>query len=227
VILARILLVEDDENVSHFIARRLKQLNHATDVAYDGVDALSFLEMGIYDLVILDRNIPPPNGLEVLAKLRTRDKDTKVLLLTSLAEVEDKLQGFGAGADDYLAKPFDVRELEARLNALLSRPTQTQAHILRAGKLELNKDKFEVRCGDRSVRLLPKDFSLLEFLMNHPSEVFSPDALIQRVWTLDSNASIEGLRMAISRIRKQLDDDSGKSIIENVNRVGYRLNPPQ
>ncbi len=226
-ILARILLVEDDENVSHFIARRLKQLNHATDVAYDGVDALSFLEMGIYDLVILDRNIPPPNGLEVLAKLRTRDKDTKVLLLTSLAEVEDKLQGFGAGADDYLAKPFDVRELEARLNALLSRPTQTQAHILRAGKLELNKDKFEVRCGDRSVRLLPKDFSLLEFLMNHPSEVFSPDALIQRVWTLDSNASIEGLRMAISRIRKQLDDDSGKSIIENVNRVGYRLNPPQ
>ncbi len=225
--MARILLVEDDENVSHFIARRLKQLNHATDVAYDGVDALSFLEMGIYDLVILDRNIPPPNGLEVLAKLRTRDKDTKVLLLTSLAEVEDKLQGFGAGADDYLAKPFDVRELEARLNALLSRPTQTQAHILRAGKLELNKDKFEVRCGDRSVRLLPKDFSLLEFLMNHPSEVFSPDALIQRVWTLDSNASIEGLRMAISRIRKQLDDDSGKSIIENVNRVGYRLNPPQ
>ena len=221
--MAKILVVEDTEDIAELVVEKLAALHCSVDLAESGDQALSFLQTYQYDLVVLDVNIPGPNGLEVLAFIRQRGGIEKVLMLTSRGHIEDRLAGFTSGADDYLTKPFDSRELQARISALLSRPAVLTAKILKWHDLELNRTSRELRQAGELVRLQPKDFDLLEFFMNNPNETFAAETLLDRVWSANSNVSIEGLRTAISRIRKALDDRSGEPVIENVNRIGYRL----
>jgi len=163
--------------------------------------------------------------VEILKRYRNMSGMTPVLMLTGRGHVENKEQGFDAGADDYLTKPFAVRELSARIRALLRRPQGLQTTVFKCGNLELDASKHRVTVAGAEVHLLPRDFALLEFFMRHQDQVFSAEALISRVWSTDSDATPEGLRTAIKRIRKKIDvhEDETKSAIETIPRVGYRF----
>jgi DNA-binding response OmpR family regulator len=222
--MAKILIVEDEPDISEAVVDKLTDLRHAVDAAFTGDSAIGFIDTYPYDLVLLDINLPPPDGLQILKHIRNKSPDVKVMMLTSKAEIDDRLAGFALGADDYLPKPFDLREVVARVNALLSRPVPVVADTVTIGSITLDKSKFETRRGNEVVHLQRKDFLLLDFLMRHPDETFGAEALLDRLWSADSNASKDGLRMAVSRVRKALDPPNcAKSIIESVNRVGYRI----
>ena len=146
-------------------------------------------------------------------------------MLTGKGKVEDKEEGLDAGADDYLTKPFNMRELTARIRALLRRSPTPAGQSLKVGELELDPQKRLLRKSGVAVHVVPKDFAVLEFLMRYPGEVFSAEALLQRVWSFDSEASTDAVRTSIKRLRKALDDgsDEKNSCIENVRTLGYRL----
>lgn len=146
-------------------------------------------------------------------------------MLTGKGEIEQKAQGLDSGADDYLTKPFNLKELAARVRSLLRRPKLANSNILTWGSLVLDPAKFEIMRNGEQLRLLPRDFALLEFLMRHPTQIFSAQALLDGVWQYDSDATPESLRVAIRRIRKVIDekDDLDTSMIENIARVGYRM----
>ncbi len=221
----KILLVEDDKDLAKIISEYLKSEQYSFEIAHDGTTGYEFLVHGHFDLIILDWNLPGMSGVELLRKYRAGQGVSPVLMLTGKKEITDKEEGLDTGADDYLTKPFNMREMTARIRALLRRPAQSVSSTLKVGNLELDPHKHKLLKNGEDVHLLPKDFSLLEFFMRHPDEVFSQDALIQRVWSFDAEATSDALRTSIKRLRKKLDDteDEEESIIETVRRVGYRL----
>jgi two-component system OmpR family response regulator len=176
-------------------------------------------------VVILDWDLPRMTGVEICSKYRANKGVTPILMLTGKSQIADKEQGLDAGADDYLPKPFHMRELSARIRALGRRPTTVASNVLTVGSLELDPTKHRLCKNGQDIHLLPKDFALLEFLMRHPDEIFSSEAILQRVWNLDTEATSDAVRTSVKRLRKKLDDsdDEDNSIIENVRRIGYRL----
>jgi two-component system OmpR family response regulator len=144
-------------------------------------------------------------------------------MLTARAHVDEKSAGLDSGADDYLTKPFQIKELGSRVRALLRRPTAFQANNLRVGSLEMDLSNFRVRRGEEEIALLPKEFALLEFFMRHPNQVFSPETLIDRVWTSDKEASPETIRTYIKRLRKKLDLEGERSLLSTVHGIGYKF----
>ncbi len=222
--MAKILVLEDDPEINEVVKERLEEDLHVVDAVETGDDAISFISQYEYDLALLDVEVPGQSGIEVLKHIRAHSPSTKVIMLTYLSSIEDKLKGFKAGADDYLPKPFDMRELLARVAAVTMRPAAVAEELVTIGDITINRRLFEVRKRGEIVKVQPKDFALLEFFMKNANDTFSPESLLDRVWSADSNASIEGLRMAISRLRKSLDDPgTERSVIVSVNRVGYRL----
>ena len=229
--MAKILLVEDDQDLSMMVKAGLEGERHVVDCAFDGEEAMHLLQSEEYDLVVLDWQLPKLSGIDVLKKLRLMSKPVSVIMLTGKSGIDHKEEGMDTGADDYLTKPFDMRELQARLRALLRRPgcaAGAAGNTLIAGDLELDPVKYRLTRGGKDIHLTPKDFALLEFFLRNPEHVFSVQTILSRVWSYDSDASPEGLRAAIRRIRKAVDisDDPNESIIENVARVGYRLRKP-
>jgi len=226
--MAKILLVEDDRDLSMMVKAGLEGERHVVETAFDGSEALHLLKTEEYDVVVLDWQLPELSGIEVLKKIRQTSKPVSVIMLTGKSGIDHKEEGMDTGADDYLTKPFDMRELHARLRALLRRPggaTGVTGNTLKIADLELDPVKYRLTRGDKDIHLTPKDFALLEFFMRNPDHVFSVQTILSRVWSYESDASPEGLRAAIRRIRKAVDitDDPNNSIIENVARVGYRL----
>jgi DNA-binding response OmpR family regulator len=222
--MAKILVLEDDPEISEAVTEKLQENLHIVDAVGTGDEAMDYVFRFAYDLALLDINVPGPSGLEVLKYIRNQSPPTKVILLTSLSSVEDKLTGFERGADDYLPKPFDMRELLARISAVVKRPAEVVDNLISNGDVTLNRNTYEVYKRGELVKVQPKDFALLEFLMRHPKETFSVEGLLDRVWAADSNASVEGLRVSISRLRKALDDPGTEnSVILSINRVGYRI----
>lgn len=223
--MSKILLVEDDQDLSDMIAGWLKSERYTVEVAYDGDIAREILKISSFDVVVLDWDLPGCTGIEILREFRENGGSTPVIMLTGKSTITDKETGLDIGADDYLTKPFNIKELGARVKALLRRPTLMNSSVLKAGDIELDSSKHRILRGGQEVHLLPRDFALLEFLLRHKDQVFSAEALIARVWESDSDASPEGLRTAIKRIRKKIDDgtEDDQSLIENIPRVGYRL----
>ncbi|MBK9144470.1 MAG: response regulator transcription factor [Candidatus Melainabacteria bacterium] len=222
--MAKILLVEDNEDMALLVSDGLSAERHIVESFGDGLEAMEALRMNDYDVIILDWQLPGMSGLDILKNYRSAGGSAPVVMLTGKGAIAEKEQGLDSGADDYVTKPFDVRELAARVRSLLRRPRQMASEALICGDLMLDPVRFRIARGDKELRLLPRDFALLEFLMRHPTEIFSVDTLLARVWHYDSDATPDGVRMAISRIRKVVDDgDKSASIIENVARVGYRL----
>ncbi|MBU6454136.1 MAG: response regulator transcription factor [Cyanobacteria bacterium REEB67] len=223
--MAKILLIEDDQDLARTVADGLNADHHSVVAVHDGLDGLDMLKRSIYDVIILDWQLPGMEGVEILRKFRNSGGNTPVIMLTGRAGINEKELGFNVGADDYLTKPFDIRELSARIRSLLRRPAAKISDTLRVGKLDLDPIKHTVVCDGRQVHISPRDFSLLEFFMRHPGEVFSVDALLSRVWNYDDDATPEALRSAIRRLRIGLDEgrDPEHSYIENIIRVGYRL----
>ena len=225
--MAKVLLVEDDRNLAGTVREWLEFEHYLVEWVETGTDALDMMKSYKYDVIIMDLTLPKMDGIEVCKNFRQQGGETPILILTGRGTVPDKELGFDAGADDYLTKPFDMRELVARIRALLRRPGATVENVLRARDLVLDPVKHRLTKDGKEVHLLPRDFALLEFFMRNQDQVFSADTLLSRVWHADSDASSEGLRAAIRRIRKNVDGDAelSDSIIENISRVGYRLRP--
>lgn len=223
--MARILLVEDDKDQATTIEEWLSSEHHNVVISYDGEEGQYRIENDNFDVIVLDWDLPKITGLEILQRYRIKKGSTPIIMLTGKGSISDRESGLDGGADDYLTKPFSLRELSARIRALLRRPSELKSNVLTVGNLVLDPVKHRVTKSGEELQLLPRDFALLEFFMRNVDVVFSTDALLQRVWEDDSDATSDALRTSIKRLRKKLDEgeDEAKSVIENIPRVGYRM----
>jgi len=223
--MAKILLVEDDESTAEFVSSWLMDENHIVEHSANGNEGLDFSLLSDYDLILLDWDLPGMSGFDVLKALRAKGKKTPVIMLTGKTTINDKTAGLDGGADDYLTKPFDLRELSARVRTQLRRFSGQVANVLSCRSIDLDPEQFRAKCGGVDLDLLPKEFALLEFFMRNPDKVFSADAVMRRVWNSDSESTTSAFRTALMRLRKKLDLPTGeKELIETVHGLGYRFN---
>jgi DNA-binding response OmpR family regulator len=222
---AKILLVEDDQDLAKTIADFLSREKHNVEIVHDGLDGAEMLKFDSFDVLVLDWDLPGLSGVEILARYRAAGGKAPTIMLTGRQKVDEKEEGFESGADDYLTKPFSLRELAARIRALLRRPVQLVSDVLTVRDITLDPEKHRVTKGGAEVKLTPKDFSLLEFFMRHPDELFAAETIVSRVWLQNEEASPDALRVAIRRLRKAFGEtgEAGESVIENVSKMGYRL----
>ena len=221
--MAKILLVEDDREISKQVKDWLELNHHSVESSENGKEALEFLQFYEYDVIILDWNLPEMEGIDILRQFRDGGGKTPVLMLTGKDTVDDIEQGLVKGADDYLTKPFDMRVLGARVNALLRRAVKTYEKVIKIKNLELDTDAHTVLKDGKEVKLQPQEFALLEFMLRHKEEVFSIEALLNRVWPSDSDASPDTVRVCITRLRNKIDTKGDPSIIRTMHRIGYRI----
>ncbi|HOG45370.1 MAG TPA: response regulator transcription factor [Anaerolineae bacterium] len=225
-----ILVVDDDVDVAETVARTLQRANFETLIAYRGADALQTARERRPDLVVLDIKMPGLSGIEVCRMLRATPDLSRVpvLFLSARSEVNDRLEGFEAGADDYITKPFDLRELELRVKALLRRTRQAEgaaAGQLRVGPIALDARTFELRTPERSVLLTPVEYDLMQFLMRHPGQVFSAALLLQEVWGYPPGMGTTDLvRVHVRNLREKIEPDPHRPrYIRNIPRRGYSV----
>jgi len=221
----RILIVEDEHKIANAIKKGLEQESYAVDVAYDGEYGYDLAVTEDYDLIILDLMLPKMSGMEICRALREKGKHVPILILTARGQLDDKVQGLNAGADDYLVKPFAFAELLARIRALTRRPKNNMGTVLMAGDLELNTVTFEVTRGSTKINLTKKEFALLEWLMRHAGQVLSKDQLIQHVWDYDANVLPNTVEVYIGYLRDKIDRPfpNKEPLIETVRGFGYKL----
>lgn len=223
--MAKILLVEDDRQFAGMVAEWLSYEHHLVETVHSGAEGLDRVRIGGYDILILDWGLPDLDGLELLKQFRHLGGTTPIIMLTGKDSFVEKETGLDSGADDYVTKPCNMKELAARVRALLRRAGGSRSNRFQGRDIVLDPVKYSVERGGQPVHLLPGEFALLEFLMRHPGQVFSGDHLLQSVWSTDSEATIEAVRTCIKRLRQKLDQEGGNSVIETVARVGYRFNP--
>lgn len=221
--MAKILLVDDDIDLCNSISERLKSEQHTVESISNGVEAEQRLRVYDYDCVILDWNLPGMEGLAVCRNFRKRGGRTPILLLTGRTALEEKELGLDSGADDYLTKPFSVRELAARVRALLRRPPRPALKIINAGRITLNISDHEVKLDGELIHLRPKEFSILELLMKNKQHTFSTDALLEKIWSNDPDATADSVRIAITRLRQKIDLAGQASVIVTVHGRGYKI----
>jgi DNA-binding response OmpR family regulator len=221
--MAKILLIEDDVALVRMLKNWLTLEHYKLDTAENGARGLEFLAVYKYDAIILDLEMPEVEGMEVLERFRTAGGKTPVLILTGKDSIHSKLAGLDAGADDYLTKPFHVKELSARLRALLRRSADLPSHLLKVRDIVLDPKDHTVKRGEEELQLLPTEFALLEFFMRNPNEVFSAEALLDRVWTSKATGTLSALTTCIKRMRQKIDIEGEPSIIKTVHGVGYKL----
>lgn len=219
----RLLLAEDEKSLSKALVKILEHSNYSVDAAYNGEEALDFLDVSDYDGIILDIMMPKVDGLTVLRKLRERGDLTPVLLLTAKSEIDDKVTGLDLGANDYLTKPFDAKELLARIRAMTRVQTKTADSILRFGNAELDQTNATLTVNGQSLVLPGKEFQILEFLMSNPGQVISTDRLFERIWGLDSDAETSIVWVYLSYLRKKLQSLGANVRIKATRNVGYSL----
>ncbi len=222
----RILVIEDDHETAGYIVRGLSEHGHTAERAPSGRDGLFLATDGSYDLIVLDRMLPGMDGLTLLKTLRAADVRTPVLMLTALGEVDQRVEGLEAGADDYLGKPFVFTELLARVNALGRRPPlQEQVSQLRVADLEMDLLKREVRRAGKPVELQPREFRLLEYLMRHAGEVVTRTMLLEQVWDFHFDPQTSVVETHISRLRAKIDraHGPGRELLHTVRGAGYCL----
>jgi DNA-binding response OmpR family regulator len=221
--MAKILLVEDDLDLRGRVEKWLAAERHSVETCDNGRDAMDLLYSQKYDLIILDWVLPELHGVEVCRLYRGKGGETPVLMLTGRGSVTEKEMGLDAGADDYLLKPFDPRELSARIRALLRRPRELLSEELEIGDMVIDTKKCKVTKNGAEVALLPLEFSLLAFFAKHPGVVFSAETLLARVWPVNSDASTEAVRTCIKTLRRKIDDAGKSSSIRTVYGVGYEF----
>lgn len=222
--MSKILLVEDEPDLANQVRDWLLRDRHIIEIIDNGQTAINQLRLSEYDVIILDWQLPGLSGLEVCKKYRNSGGKAPVLMLTAKSSVDEKETGLDAGADDYLCKPFHLKELSARLRALIRRATgDTGSHLLEAQGICLDPSSRRVTNNGLDVHLEPKEFALLEFLLRHKNTVFSADALLSRVWESDTEASPDAIRTYIKALRKKLDRKDQPSIITTIHGLGYKL----
>jgi DNA-binding response OmpR family regulator len=218
----RVLVVEDDADIADVLRRSLRNEGYEVRTSADGVDALDVAAGFFPDLVVLDLGLPRLDGVEVCRRLR-EEGDVPILMLTARAETEDRVTGLDSGADDYLVKPFERRELLARIRALLRRRPPRGTASLEVGDLQLNPDTREVRRGAREVELTNREFELLEFLMRNERLVVSRERLLDEVWGYDPMAATNTIDVFISNLRRKLEEGGEPRLLHTKRGAGYVL----
>ena len=220
----RILLVEDHVELSRWLAKALRDAHLTVECAGNGADADSLLLTQDYALVILDLTLPKMDGLEVLKRLRGRGNKTPVLILTARSGLNDRVNGLNLGADDYLAKPFELAELEARVKALLRRTQGNEAVTIRCGALSFDTVSRMFTYCDAALALTPREHAVLEALLTRAGQTVPKEKLFQQVFSLDDNASVDAIEIYIHRLRKKLEtSEQGRVAITTLRGLGYLL----
>ena len=205
------------------VAEYLKGEHHTVEQAFTGTEGADRLRLYDYDLVILDWELPGKTGIEIIKEYRENGGTSPVLFLTGKDTLPDKIEGFNQGADDYVTKPYQAQELAVRIQALLRRPKTLAAKVLSFRHLELDTAAAKIYSNKQEVKLLPKEYALLSFLLKNKGQVFDHNTLLNKVWSSESDASSEAIMTCIKRIRKKLDLDGSPSIITTVHGMGYRI----
>lgn len=220
----RLLIIEDDQEVSAFIAKGLREARHQADIANNGKDGLFLATTEHYDVLIVDRMLPALDGLSIIKTLRALDKSVPVLILSALGEVDDRVDGLRSGGDDYLVKPFAFSELLARVEILGRRQSQpSEQSQLKAGDLVLDRMTRKVTRSGQAIELQTREFNLLEFLLNHQDQVVTRTMLLESVWDYHFDPQTNVIDVHISRLRAKVDKGFDRAIIQTVRGAGYMI----
>ena len=219
----RILLAEDERSMSNALKAILTKNNYSVDAVYDGEEAVSYVTTGDYDVVVLDIMMSKMNGIEALKEIRKKGCTVPVIMLTAKSEIDDKVEGLDAGANDYLTKPFSSRELLARLRALTRGPAVAADNTLRVGNLTLDRGSFELYTPSGKYRLAGKEFQMIELLMTNPGMLISTERFMDKIWGIDSEADISVVWTYISFLRKKLAVIEADVQIKATRNAGYSL----
>jgi len=224
----RILVIEDDIETANYIAKGLKEHGHTVDQAHDGKDGLFMALENNYTIIILDRMLPALDGLSILKTLRSSNKQTPVIILSALGEVDDRVEGLKAGGDDYLVKPFAFSELLARIDALLRRgEIKPDSSLLRVADLELDRLSHSVKRAGKPIDLQPREYLILEYLMQHAGQIVTRTMLLESVWDYHFDPQTNIIDVHISRLRNKIDRDFNPPLLQTIRGAGYCLREPK
>ena len=219
----RILLAEDERSLSKAIVALLEKNNYSVDAVYDGEDALTYIQSGNYDAMILDIMMPKKDGITALKELRAMGNDTPVLILSAKSEVDDKVLGLDSGANDYLTKPFSVKELLARIRAITRTSDARVDSKMHFGNVTLDLATYTLTSIDGSFKLANKEFQMMEMLMRNPGHLLSTERFMEKIWGYDSDAEINVVWVYISYLRKKLTKIGANVVIKAHRNSGYSL----
>lgn len=219
----RLLLAEDEKELSNALVAVLKHNNYSVDAVYNGQDALDYLEAGNYDGAILDIMMPKMDGIQVLKAIRSQNNQIPIIILTAKSEIDDRVTGLDCGADDYLTKPFSMKELLARIRAITRRQTDNGDSLLRFENLILDRSTCQISCGGETIRLSNKEYQMLEMLMINPGQIISTEQFMSKIWGFDSESEVNVVWVHISYLRKKLLALSANVRIKATRGLGYSL----
>lgn len=219
----RILIVEDEHRLSNIIKKGLVEDGFAVDQAFDGEEGGYLAQSEQYDLIVLDIMLPKVDGLELCRELRKKNLKTPVIMVTAKSSTEDKVAGLDSGADDYITKPFSFLELRSRIHALIRRSHQDVSPVLRVIDLEVDPLKHLVKRGNKPIKLTPKEFSILEFLMRHKGEVVNRTMIVEHVWDYNFDGMSNVVDVFLVSLRKKIDGGYKPKLIETIHGVGYKI----
>lgn len=219
----RLLLAEDEKELANALAAVLKHNNYSIDVVYNGADAYDWAQAAEYDGIILDIMMPKMSGLEVLEALRKQGCTVPILFLTAKGEIEDRVTGLDMGADDYLPKPFAMKELLARIRAMTRRKSEFSANVLDFEGLTLNRENFELSYKSQSLRLGNKEFQMMEMLMRNSNQFLSAEQFMEKIWGFDAEAEVSVVWVYLSYLRKKLQNLEAPVEIKAARGIGYKL----
>ncbi|WP_073997067.1 response regulator transcription factor [Anaerococcus urinomassiliensis] len=219
----RVLVVEDDLDLIDLLEEGLTMYGYAVDKATDGEEAIDMAYVETYDVIVLDINLPKKDGFEVLEEIRDFNKEVNIIMLTARSDIDDRVKGLDFGANDYMVKPFDLKELDARMRALLRRKSVTEAPILEAGGMTFDTTTREAFVGDQKLNLTQKETGILEYLFLNKEKYVSSEELIDHVWDSNADSFSNSVRVHMSSLRKKIKEASGENKIENIIGKGYRI----
>lgn len=219
----KILIVDDERQLTDAVAVILKQNNYLVDCAYNGEDGLDHALSGVYDLIILDVMMPKMDGFTMLKLLRRHKVDVPVLMLSAKSETSDKIEGLNYGADDYMTKPFNTEELIARIKALLRRKEKFTGDVLSFGDISLDRDTFELVKGNKKIALGKKEYQILEMLMLNDGKSIDKERFIEKIWGYDTEAEYNTIEVYVSFLRKKLNAVGANTEIKSIRGIGYTL----
>ncbi len=221
----RILVIEDEHKIANSIKKGLEQESFAVDLAYEGNDGFDLASTEDYDTIILDLLLPNVDGLTICKNLRQAAIHTPILMLTAKGELNDRVEGLNAGADDYLVKPFAFEELLARVRALIRRPQNSLTSVLTYDDLSLNPQTYEAKRGKNVLKLSKREFALLEYLLRHPQTILSKEQIISHVWNYEADILPNTVEVYIGYLRNKIDKPFSKSpaLIQTIRGFGYKL----
>ena len=222
--MSKLLIIEDDERIAALVKRGLEEHNYTVTVAYDGISGKKLALSQDFDLIIADVILPKMDGLELCKEIRNQKPHVPIMMLTALGTTDDKVEGFDAGADDYLVKPFELRELHVRIRALLKRnngSANTQGFLLKYADLEMNLHTKIVKRNDTEISLTPKELNLLQYMMQHPERVLSRSEIAEHVWDTTFDTGTNFIDVYINYLRKKIDRDFDVKLIHTKPGLGF------